>query len=507
MKPRYVGDLIFLGIFLSAAAIECLPEVNTNVGKFVGTVKQVDVKDTTYDVKIFLGIPYAKSPVGNLRFMKPKPADVFTTVYSATSDRGFCSQHIQGKEQDNGHLEDCLYLNIYVPDRLPDGENGAAVMISLHEDIHKSNPDQNYDPSLLSAFGNVIVVTISYRTGIFAFVDLETEDGKGKLGFWDQHLALKWINKHITAFGGDRNRITLLGQSDGETDVLQHGFFPKNQNLIHRIIPQSLKLPIFNLNLARDTPVPSFQSITVALGCDRDDHRETAECLQSADTVSIIQTTKLISLGRTNKTLTHFQPNNDKMLVSKISGNRSELNDTQFTKVEFYRSLDMLIGFNSNDGFVYSSLLSSNMKTFKPSKADFKTVCLEAALKAAYLETEPLVSEIIAAEYTGEANSHDFDFIRQKCIELLTDLAFSVESVKAAILHTEEPLSLSSTFVYQFSASPTAHVKDTPTRSKGPALGDELPFLFGLNEGGSKAWELNLSRDMMTYWTNFVKSG
>lgn len=187
------------------------------------------------DYAVFRGVPYAKPPVGSLRFRAPKPPEAWEGVRQAISFGNRCTQLNQqvgfyGKEfySDASFLppmsEDCLYLNIWTPCNIPEG--GCPVAFWIHGGAFQNGfgSEPEFDGAEYARRG-VILVTINYRLGALGFLalqELAEEDSNhstGNYGILDQIAALKWVRENICAFGGNRDRITLMGQSAGARSV------------------------------------------------------------------------------------------------------------------------------------------------------------------------------------------------------------------------------------------------------------------------------------------------
>lgn len=179
---------------------------------------------------IFRGVPYAEPPVGELRFKRsvPKkpwegvrPAKAFSPkAYQAdmTKDEFYCKEFYSGDTVPMS--EDCLYLNIWTP--ADTGNEKLPVLMWIHGGayMHGYGSEDEFDGENFAAKG-VIMVSINYRVGalgFFAHDELEKENDEGisgNYGMWDQIRALEWIYDNIENFGGDKNRITVCGQSAG----------------------------------------------------------------------------------------------------------------------------------------------------------------------------------------------------------------------------------------------------------------------------------------------------
>jgi len=156
-------------------------------------------------------IPFAKPPVGSLRFKSPVPVQSWTNVLDGTR---FSKQCYQDNSSDNSNSsEDCLYLNIYRP--LNSLNRKLPILVWIHGGSFVAGSGSLYDGSFLALTQNIIVVTINYRLGAFGFFYLSGTDAVGNQALRDQNLALKWVYNNAHTFGGDQKRITLDGQSAG----------------------------------------------------------------------------------------------------------------------------------------------------------------------------------------------------------------------------------------------------------------------------------------------------
>ncbi|KAH9283129.1 Acetylcholinesterase [Echinococcus granulosus] len=202
-------------------------------------------------VDAYLGIPFAKPPVGNLRFAPPVEADLWEGQLDATKLPNSCWQYRPGNFDvtnpaariwiNNTEMsEDCLYLNVWVPSRLQGHNASLPVMVWIFGGGFFSGTStlDVYDGRYLAAMENVIVVSMQYRLGPFGFLFVESQIG-GNMGLLDQQLALKWVRKHISAFTGDPGLVTLFGESAGAVSVGLHYLAPSSRSLFQRMILQS----------------------------------------------------------------------------------------------------------------------------------------------------------------------------------------------------------------------------------------------------------------------------
>lgn len=229
---------LLLGTSLASAQAASAPEVTVREGALSGQTRD--------GITAFLGIPYAAPPVGDLRWRMPQPATHWSGQRSATRYGPPCAQPAGGAfgATANGASEDCLTLNIWKPSS--PSEARLPVMLYVHGGgfIGGSGSIATLDGSALARKG-VIVVTINYRLGIFGFFahpELSRESGhraSGNYGLADQAAAMKWVRDNIAAFGGDTGNVTIFGQSAGSISVLDQMTSPLSRGLFHRVIAES----------------------------------------------------------------------------------------------------------------------------------------------------------------------------------------------------------------------------------------------------------------------------
>jgi para-nitrobenzyl esterase len=203
--------------------------------------------DTRTGLQLYLGVPFAKPPVGSLRWKAPQPLDNWTGVKQT---KNFGPRPVQAvvfgdmNSRSNGVSEDCLYLNVWTPANR--NTKGLPVLVYFYGGgfVAGDGSEPRYDGASMAKKG-IVVVTVNYRLGLFGFFahpELTKESpnkASGNYGLLDQAFALKWVQKNIAAFGGDPKKVTIAGESAGSMSVSAQMVSPLSKNLIAGAIGES----------------------------------------------------------------------------------------------------------------------------------------------------------------------------------------------------------------------------------------------------------------------------
>ncbi|BBY29617.1 carboxylesterase/lipase family protein [Mycolicibacterium sediminis] len=213
---------------------------HTGYGALRGTVEG--------GVGVWRGIPYAEQPLGSRRFAAPAEPRPWSGVRDAIEHGPLPPQgrSFVGGGRDDPKIRDeaCLTLTVWSPD--PRGNLPVMVWIPGGAFVYGAGQLQLYNGSRLAANGDVVVVNVTYRLGVFGGFDLGAlGDGfDDNLCLRDQLAALAWVRENIAAFGGDPDRVTVFGESAGATSVLALLASPAARGLFTRAIAQSPALPL-----------------------------------------------------------------------------------------------------------------------------------------------------------------------------------------------------------------------------------------------------------------------
>lgn len=196
---------------------------------------------------VFMGIPFAKPPVGELRWKAPQPAAPWTGVRKADKFGARCLQDLVFADvlsRADQTSEDCLYLNVWTTAESSREPQPVLVYFYGGGFMVGDGSEPRYDGANIARQG-VVVVTLNYRLGVFGFLahpELSKETtygGSGNYGLLDQVAALRWVRDNIAAFGGDPRHITIGGESAGSISVSAQMASPLSRDLIAGAIGES----------------------------------------------------------------------------------------------------------------------------------------------------------------------------------------------------------------------------------------------------------------------------
>ncbi|XP_053687331.1 uncharacterized protein LOC128736857 [Sabethes cyaneus] len=248
-------------------------------------------KGTRYEA--YLGVPYARPPIGELRFKNPQPLEPWTGVYNATYERDKCVQKndlwpnaaVEGSE-------DCLYMNIYKPEFPKNPDRPLAVMVYIHGGGYfaGSASKGEFGPDRFMDNGEVIIVVMQYRLGVFGFLSTGDQVATGNYGLKDQSAVLKWVQKNIAQFEGDPTLVTLFGQSAGGSSVQMHMMSDLSKGLFSRaVIMSGSALGFWHQPV--DNPLEFAQQQATAVGI------QSASTMSSEELVQALRQVDALELG------------------------------------------------------------------------------------------------------------------------------------------------------------------------------------------------------------------
>ncbi len=459
------------------AAQACAAGVTPSPGLVVtdqGAVQGV-VSGDTY---AFKGIPYAKPPVGDLRYQPPEPPGCSEVTLVADTFANECPQLESGKVVGN---EDCLYLNVWERGQPPGFGNPRPVMFFIHGggNVQGSTSEQRagtylYDGTQLAAGGDVIVVTASYRLGPLgwladpALTSASGSTSSGNLGLLDQIAALQWVRRNIGAFGGDPDRVMVFGESAGAVDTCALVASPLAKDLFSRALMESGGCVALPLAQAEATG----EGVVSKAGCAS--AADVAACLRGLSVDAIMAaggtTANVVAAG-----LGTYGP--------VIDGYALKGQPEVTIAAGEHNKVPMVIGSNSDETSTYVPAVP----TCEQYAADVQS--LYGAIASSALQQYPC-DQYATPQKAYIALTSDARFI---CTARRDARSFAKGQQEA-------------TFRYLFT-----HGVDTPQgKANGAFHGLELLWVFqDLNVSGytPSQGELALADAMLQYWTQFAATG
>ena len=431
-------------------------------------------------VRIFLGIPYAAPPVGELRWKPPQE------IASWTQERNFADFSLscpQPKQQDTGKFsEDCLYLNVWTTAKKPDEK--LPVMVWIHGGAFNfgSASQPEYNGKNLAKKG-VVVVTINYRLGPLGFLvhpllsKESAHNASGNYGLLDQIAALKWVKKNIVAFGGNPDRVTIFGQSAGSRSVSLLMISPLSAGLFHRAIAESggpiigseYLNPVFNGNMVNVSRMG--RKLASKLGCDKAEDVLAAMRAKSAQ--------EIVAAADCNTSVFEeglfFAPVFDGWVLPKnpltaYSGGRQH-------------DVPIIVGSTLNEGTLYLA-----------DEKDLSVEKYKSFLKARFADNFGKAFEMFPA-YKAEDVARAIDHF----------LTVAANAQPARLVAQSMERKKSKAYLYQFTRLPDTAM----ARKLKVHHGVELAYVFGnmTKSEGYNDTDMGLSNKMMDYWVNFAKTG
>lgn len=485
-----------------------LPSTTTTWDTKLGQVLGLNITSENGNIFQFRKIPFAKSPEGDLRFRKPELPNPWNGTLDCTAYGHSCMQ------RGTNVSEDCLYLNVYVPNSL-DVSAKRAVMVWIHGGSFISGTGADYDGSTLALHGDVVVVTINYRLNIFGFYDAGDDAAHGNNGLWDQMLALRWVKNNIADYGGDPSRITIFGESAGGVSVGLQAIISKNKGVFQRVIAES------GASVGpRDSGIEAkkvFAKVADDLGCSVDSTAATVTCLRRKGTKQLLGAFyKSFDVVQSSSftILSALGPTIDGELFTKEFD--AILADPDSDAMAFFRGVDFLSGFNTADAGLFYFDLLRHQKEFP---SDNFTLGITANISANHvIPTIALqlygscgdISKSIFDKYIKDIPKDDIQGQTASAANLYADVNYYSPAVRSLDGHTGGS---GRTYQYLFSHLPRwGPVNPRPLWIQGANHADEVAFVFGLNElypsnVPQEDDELAISSRVMTYWTNFAKFG
>lgn len=247
--------LLLCTLSSSALAQNISSIVETQSGKIQGTVRN--------NIQEWTGVPYAKPPLGELRWKHPVSPDKWSSTLDATKPAQEC---IQVTPEGATGAEDCLNLNIYRP---TSSDNNLPVLVYIHGGNNQVGSSAEFSPEFIAKNLNAVIVMVNYRLGALGFNPLKALndgnplDDSGNYSLLDIRKSLGWVKDNIKSFGGNNNNITVSGFSAGGRDVMAMLISPIFKNSFNKAIVFSGGMTTFNKNNAENIFVERLAPLVV----------------------------------------------------------------------------------------------------------------------------------------------------------------------------------------------------------------------------------------------------
>ncbi|XP_013397406.1 carboxylesterase 5A [Lingula anatina] len=480
--------------------VSCQVQVTTKYGVIQGRMHTIEGKT----LSTFFGVPFAKPPLGNLRFKKPQAAEPLTGVLNASDFGNSCMQRVSSEFPfpKNELSEDCLTLNLYVPGDIYTN-NSKAVMVWIYGGGYNAGASKKSNFTKFSVQGDVIVVSVNYRVGPFGFLTTGDVNVPGNAGLWDQIEGLKWVRDNIKHFGGDPNRVTIFGVSGGAGCVTQLSVTLAAKGLFHRFISMS------GTALGDWAFGNGLEGITTKMGdilncnASASDTPKLVACLQRVDKALLLKASLQAAANTSG-----FRPVVDGDMFPRPVAKM--LQDTNSEVARHFRSLDYMGGFLNSDGGGLFPFFSFNYS--QGIDPDFmRDVLIPDVAKSISPHHQAEIAQNIQKTYFASA-SGDWGATARGYVDLNTDLAGGVPTIELLSYHLALNTAGSS-YLYYFTKEPSfGHLYPMPTWFRGPNHAEEMAFLLHGELSRSinitfTEYEKDLCDKMVTYWTNFAKTG
>ncbi|KAG7176035.1 juvenile hormone esterase-like [Homarus americanus] len=527
-------------VAVGVVAEEEQPRVVTPWGTFLG--KSYTSAREGRQVYAFTGIPYAKPPLGDLRFREPVPYGAHLTPFNATGDSPACLQWDNLRGRGAVGQEDCLYLNVYTNTltQPPMFYNTQPVVMFLHAGtwMAGSGGDGLLQPDYMLE-SDVTVVTINHRLGPFGFLSTEDQESPGNFGLMDQVVALEWVRNNIRHFGGMNDSITVMGSGAGGISVhllvlspktRAASIYPDDLCLFHKAISQSgtAYSPHAIVRNARSQAL----KFGLMLGCPTATSQDLMRCLRSIPGSKIVD--QMPSMYVWDEEPVPFGP-----VIDKWQGNEAFLPDEPHHLIRHQQFLQIpwMVGTNKNDGaFRVQDVLKDTSLTEQLNKQWEKYGPILLDLKETSCKDPVEIANRIRKYYMGKKKFGEES--SQEFVEMLTDRFFLYPTDHAVKDHSYY---LKGKYCYRYELVYTGRKSfldilhhESPQEAATSAFGAGLPNPRFQNTRGAHGWGVSfldellylfpsskldfvykrdfnsdsasrVSTHMIMLWTNFIK--
>ncbi|XP_071651760.1 juvenile hormone esterase-like [Temnothorax longispinosus] len=484
-------------------------EICVHEGKLIGIVEK-GVYGDYYTA--FRGIPYAKPPIGELRFKDPVPAEPWSGGRDASKHGNIAVQLNDFTREIEGD-EDCLYLNVYTTKI--ESSKKRTVMVWIHGGVFcwGSGDALFYGPDYIVQ-KDVVLVTLNYRLGVLGFLNLYNKVATGNQGLKDIIMALQWVQKNISKFGGDPENVTIFGESAGGALVHYLTLSPLAKGLFHKAISQSGVIRCPWAFTEQQLHLEKGFRLAEKLGKATADPKVAYEFLKTIDAKKLIETERkcLLTESELLQFSMIFTPSLDHESSNPVFPEEDpETFMCREVKVPF------LLGFTSCEGSfivcsgIFGHISKEDLETIN---SDFKKAILPrclATLSKISITIEELKSLYFGDKAVSEETVMNYvDFISD---EFFCRGVMEVVDIQTKLNNNDNK----TTYLYQFSyeSENNPFRKIFKVQTPGVTHTEELAYLFhpyimkdlGLSPPAVDSEDYKMINCLTQMWTDFAKTG
>ncbi|XP_023311607.1 venom carboxylesterase-6-like [Anoplophora glabripennis] len=414
-----LGCLLFVLSFGNSycSSQDDLPEIDTPLGRVRGYWKTLD--NITYAA--FEGIPYAKPPVGDLRFEAPEPIPAWSGTWVANAPHTCAQRQVFSIIEATPGDEDCLYINVYIPGDSVKNPKALDVIVSIHGGAFMGGSGH----ADLNTFLNkeVVLVSFNYRLGILGFLSTEDDVIPGNNGMKDQVLALKWVRDNIASFGGNPQSVTIEGVSAGAGSVHLHYFSPLSKGLFIRGMSHSgTALGPWAI---RRNPLQAAKKLAVLVGCPDSPSEELKKCLKQRPVQDVLNQLQYF-YGYDSMPFSPFAP-----VVEKGSTNAFlDAEPYQLLKEGKVHDVPWITSFTADEGLLLTGLYWEKLEEVDEKWLEIAPYLLIGNETLPVSERDTIAKEVL--DYYMEPGEKINKNNYKKFTQMLTDRLFAVSAELSA---------------------------------------------------------------------------
>ncbi|KAI9562248.1 hypothetical protein GHT06_013213 [Daphnia sinensis] len=458
---------------------------------------------------------YAAKPTYETRFLPPIPSNYpypDEEIYNSIDLPPGCAQG-----NDNA-LEDCLILSVYTP-HFPGNASDPSttfdkllpVMVWIHGGTFVTGQSALYEPNTFMAH-DVVVVVIQYRLGALGFLTLDTDEIPGNAGMADQVEALRWVQKFIKYFGGDKDRVTIVGESAGAASV---GFLllcpqAKQERLFHNAIAESGSM-LTEWALDRNTTKHGYRIAELA-GCPLEPYADLLHCLRSIDAIALRNAQKAFSKEDQKNGNMGFGGQSPIMQTAGKIRYLTEEPKTLIERGEYMTDVNILFGANEGEGImafdiIYRGYIKPN--NLFDNETFWKYDSVRAVLGALGIRDDTsALSDALITKYLGYAvdscQMGNLTVMLPGLIDITGTLFLKAGGWQTVLKHTKfNPHA----YWYSFDfLSKVSIIGASDFLPRGVMHADEIMYLFTMPIPHNET-EKELGKKMIELWTTFATYG